>query len=139
MKTRLAVLACFTGLLFFNCSELDENEKIVKPRFHTQADEGIWVGQSDTHIPEITFIGRNEIDVLVPLKPVKNPIHYIEVIVLMDGTKEIASQKFSFSFEQARAHFILPDPVKGNYKVIAKCNMHDMWMAPVILPARGGR
>ncbi|MBN2160457.1 MAG: hypothetical protein JW807_13770 [Spirochaetes bacterium] len=123
--------------LFVSCSEIDQNEKIVKPRFHTQTNEGIWVDKANTHVPVITFTARNEIDVLVPLKPVKNPIHYIEVIVLMDGTKEIASQKFNFSYEPARAHFVLPDVEKGNYKVVAKCNMHDMWMAPVVIPGRG--
>jgi desulfoferrodoxin (superoxide reductase-like protein) len=125
------------SFFLYRCGDLNENEKIVKPRFHTQSDEGIWFGKSDTHVPAITFTAKNEIDVLVPLKPIKNPIHYIEVIVLMDGNKEIASQKIPFSYEQARAHFILPNLEKGNYTVIAKCNMHDMWTAPVVLPVRG--
>jgi desulfoferrodoxin (superoxide reductase-like protein) len=132
----LFILVSTLSLLVLSCSEIDESEKIEKPRFHTRSDEGIWIGKSDTHMPVITFTARNEIDVLVPLKPVKNPIHYIEVIVLMDGNKEIASEKIPFSYEQARAHFTLPDLIKGNYKVIAKCNMHDMWMAPVVLPSR---
>jgi desulfoferrodoxin (superoxide reductase-like protein) len=131
------ILVSVLSISLLQCSEIDESEKIEKPRFHTRTDEGIWFGRSDTHLPIITFTARNEIDVLVPLKPVKNPIHYIEVIVLMDGNREIASEKIPFSYEQARAHFTLPDLVKGNYKVIAKCNMHDMWMAFVIIPGRG--
>jgi desulfoferrodoxin (superoxide reductase-like protein) len=137
-KSLLPVTLLFLLSLFlFRCGDLDQNEKIVVPKFHTASDEGLWINQSNTHVPVITFDGKDEINVVVPIKPTKRPIHYIEAIVLMDGNKEIDSNKFSFSYDEPRAHFKLPDPIKGNYKVIVKCNLHDMWMAPVVLPERG--
>jgi desulfoferrodoxin (superoxide reductase-like protein) len=138
MKKLSPVIFIFLMSLFlYHCGDLDQNEKIVVPKFHTASDEGLWINKSDTHVPVIAFNGKDEIDVAVRLKPTKKPIHYIEAIVLMDGDKEIASKKFSFSYDEPGAHFKLPDPVKGNYKVIVKCNLHDMWMAPVVLPERG--
>lgn len=125
------------SIFLYRCGDIDQNEKIVVPKFHTESDEGLWINKSPTHVPVITFTAKDEIDVAVRLKQTKKPIHYIEAIVLMDGGKEIASKKFSFSYDEPRAHFKLPDPVKGNYKVVVKCNLHDMWMAPVVLPERG--
>src|SRR3990172_7405119 len=132
-----AALLFFLSLFQYGCGDLDQNEKIVVPKFHTASDEGLWINQSNTHVPVITFDGKGEIDVVVPIKPTKRPIHYIEAIALMDGNREIDSKKISFSYDEPRAHFKLPDPIKGNYKVIIKCNLHDMWMAPVVLPVRG--
>ena len=137
-KILLPVAIIFLLSLFlYRCGDLDQSEKIAVPKFHTESDEGLWINKSATHVPVITFNGKDEIDVTVRLKPTKKPIHYIEAIVLMDGNKEVASKKISFSYDEPRAHFKLPDPVKGNYKVIVKCNLHDMWMAPVVLPERG--
>jgi desulfoferrodoxin (superoxide reductase-like protein) len=131
-------IATFLLSIFnLSCGDIDEKEKIVSPRFHTTSDEGLWRDQSGTHVPVITFTANNEIDVHVPLKPTKKPFHYIEVIALMDGNKEVASKKITFNFDEPHAHFKLPDLEKGNYKVVVKCNLHDMWMAPVVLPAKG--
>jgi desulfoferrodoxin (superoxide reductase-like protein) len=139
-KLLLPVIFMFLPSLFlYRCGDLDQNEKIVIPKFHTASDEGLWINQSGTHVPIITFSGKDEIDVVVQMRPTKRPIHYIEAIVLMDGNKEIASKKISFSYDEPRAHFKLPDLEKGNYKIIIKCNLHDMWMAPVVLPVKAGK
>lgn len=119
------------------CGDLDENAKIPIPKFHTASDEGLWRNQSGTHVPVIEFVSKNEIDVRLSLKPTKKPYHYIEAIALMDGEKQIDVKKFSFNLNEPRARFTLPDPVKGNYRVLVKCNLHDMWIAPVVLPDRG--
>ena len=134
-KTALPLLLSLSLLPFLpRCGDIDGNEKITIPKFHTPSDEGLWKDQSGAHVPEITFVSKNQIDVRVPMKPTKKPYHYIEAIALMDGEKQIAVKKFSFNLDEPRARFTLPDPVKGNYRIIVKCNLHDMWMAPVELP-----
>jgi desulfoferrodoxin (superoxide reductase-like protein) len=126
----------FMGLFIAQCGNIDENEKIAIPKYHSQSDEGIWIDKASSHVPVVTFSGRNEINVVVPLKPSSKPLHYIEAIVLMDGDREIDSKKFSFTFDEPEAHFTLPNVDKGNYRVVVKCNIHDMWVAPVIIPGR---
>ncbi|OHD64895.1 MAG: hypothetical protein A2176_04645 [Spirochaetes bacterium RBG_13_51_14] len=132
-------LVSVLSVFLYSCGDIDENEKIVTPKFHTESNEGLWVNESITHVPIVTFTAKNEIDVRVPLKPTKKPIHYIEAIALMDGNREIAVRKIPFSFDEPWAHFRLPDIEKGNYKVVAKCNLHDMWMAPVVIPSRSDK
>ena len=138
MKRQITIyiFIAFTGLFAAQCGEINENEKIAVPKYHTQSDEGIWIDKSSSHIPIITFSGKNEINVAVPMKPSNRPLHYIEAIVLMDGEREVDSKQISFSLDEPRAHFTLPDVEKGNYRVVVKCNIHDMWMAPVIIPGR---
>ncbi len=134
MKTAVFPLIFLSIMLslLLRCGDLDENARIPIPKFHTASDEGLWKNQSGTHVPLITFVSKNQIDVRVPMKPTKNPYHYIEAIALKDGDRQIAVKKFSFNLDEPRARFTLPDPVKGNYRVIVKCNLHDMWMAPVV-------
>jgi desulfoferrodoxin (superoxide reductase-like protein) len=132
--TTICVFFALAGLFLAHCGEMNDNEKIVVPKFHTQSDEGMWIDKSSSHVPMITFSGKNEINVVVPMKPSNRPLHYVEAIVLMDGDREIDSKKISFTFDEPQAHFTLPDVEKGNYRVVVKCNLHDMWMAPVVIP-----
>ncbi len=130
----LLALAVIAGLFTAACGDMDMKERKAVPKYHTEAEPGLWSDEVDTHVPIITYEGRNVILVRVPMKPGQTPRHYIEAIALLDGSKEIAIQRFSFTLNEARARFTLPDPVKGNYRVVAKCNLHDMWMAPVNPP-----
>ncbi len=136
MKNHLALLFVVgfcSGIFFFQCGYFDENEVIERPRFYTRDNEGVWVGKADSHLPVVTFAGKDTINVVVPLSPSRQPIHYIEVIMLMDGDRQVANKTFPFTFEEARATFKLPKPDKGTYRVVAKCNIHDVWMTPVVI------
>jgi desulfoferrodoxin (superoxide reductase-like protein) len=133
------VMISIMSIFLYRCGDMNENEKIKVPRFHTASDEGLWVDKAPTHVPVITFTDRDEIDVRVPMKPTKTPFHYIEAIVLMDGDKEVEAKHLTFSFDEPYAHFKLPDIEKGNYKVVVKCNTHDMWMTQVAIPSRMGK
>ncbi|HNW30564.1 MAG TPA: desulfoferrodoxin family protein [Spirochaetota bacterium] len=132
----ITVFLAVLGLFILQCSNIDENEKISIPKYHSESNEGIWIDKASSHVPIVTFSGKDHVSVVVPMKPSKRPLHYIEAIVLMDGDREIDSKKFSFTFDEPQANFILPDVKKGNYRVVVKCNIHDMWMAPVIIPGR---
>ncbi len=130
----LFIPAIILGLTFVACGDMDMKERKAVPKYHTEAEPGLWSDEIDTHVPVVTHVERNVILVRVPLKPSQTPRHYIEAIALLDGSKEIAIQRFRFTLNEARARFTLPDPEKGNYRVVAKCNLHDMWMAPVNPP-----
>jgi len=105
-------------------------EKII---YHSEKSPGIWVNQKDNHIPVIErdSFYKNKIKVTIPFKGTKKPRHYIEVILLKQGKKEIKVKKISFSYHQATATFILPNPKAKDYSIVAKCNIHGMWEAMV--------
>ncbi len=138
-KVSLIAMAIVISITQVACGDLDETEKIQVPKYHTESEPGQWIMEIDTHVPIVSYEGDDAIVVRVPIKPSMTPKHYIEAIVLLDGRREIASKKFSFTFEEPRARFVLPDPSRGNYRVVAKCNLHDMWIAPVNLPKREKR
>lgn len=135
----LLITAMIAGLAFGACGDMDMKERKSVPKYHTESEPGLWEGEVDTHVPIVTYEGRNVVHVHVPLKPSQTPRHYIEAIALLDGSKEIAITRFSFTFNEARARFTLPDPEKGSYRVVAKCNLHDMWIAPVNPPGEKKR
>lgn len=125
------------------CGEMSNNEGVdegdisnnlsKEPKYYTSGNEGRWESQADSHTPIITFNNndKNTIEVCIPFLPRKNPRHFIEVIALMQGEKQIASKKIPFSLSRAKATFTLPDPDRADYWIVAKCNLHDMWKAPV--------
>jgi len=112
------------------CGDSPVSDK--QPKYYTADENHRWSNIVDDHMPEIEFINddKTRIKVEVPLKPTQNPRHYIQVIALMEGEKEIASKKFNFSYNQAKAEFDLPDAEKS-YWILVKCNKHDMWKAEV--------
>lgn len=132
MYAGISVVVFSAGVFLPACSDINEHEKIERPRFHTRDNEGVWVNKSDTHLARVNFIKKDTIEVTVPLKPTRQPLHYIEVIMLMDGEKQIDNKTFPFTLEEAHATFKLPKPEKGTYRVLAKCNLHDVWMTPVV-------
>ena len=121
MKQAGCTLVLIVIVALAGCGDIDESEKITVPKYHTASDEGLWAGQSATHVPVVTFTGPDTILVRVPLNPSRKPRHYIEAIVLLDGEREIAAKRFDFNLDEARAEFTLPDPAKGTYRVVAKC------------------
>lgn len=127
----LFALNCDNVSEFFESKEKDYP---AKPVFYSADDEGPWEDKSGEHVPYISLYdkSKNTITVAVPLVPVKNPKHYIEFIALMKDNKEIDVKRFDFTFNKAVAEFKLPDRNFGEYRVVAKCNLHDMWDAPII-------
>jgi desulfoferrodoxin (superoxide reductase-like protein) len=131
---KIYIFLIFFFIIQVKCELVEKNKEMVKPvKFHTPENEGLWPGKSDNHTPRVTFV-KNEpktINVRIPLKPKKNPRHYIEVIVLMHGNRQIEAKKNSFSFYEATAKFKLPSTLnnqnKYNFWVFAKCNIHGMW------------
>jgi len=137
MKRKIQKILCLilAGFFTFSCSEeeSDKGNKIIPPKFHSVEDEGYWKGKSDTHVPKIISISSNkdEIEVTVPLQPTLSPRHYIEVIVLVKGKKQVSAKKFKPSFKKATAKFKINDSSPDDYWIVAKCNLHDMWRVKI--------
>ncbi len=138
-KIRLFILISFAFTLFqfttckddFKFYDEEEPEKRIEQKFYSKGNEGKWPGKSDKHSPVIKFISDDTIKVTIPLRPTLKPRHYIEVIGLMKGDKEIAAKKLSLSRSPAEVEFKLPDPDATDYSIFSKCNIHGMWIAPV--------
>lgn len=121
--------------LVLACSEIPEQESLPgnQPRFHTAASEGIWEDMGPAHLPQIAHVADKPgtIEVSIPLTPTTKPRHYIEAIVLMQGTREIAVRRPNPAAGPPSVEFQLPDPYARNYTVVVKCSIHDMWRAEV--------
>ena len=140
MKIIMILIFSLVILIAFHACKIEDTAidsgKVVSPKYHTSSNEGKWKDKSDTHVPLIKFISRDTIEVTVPLKPTRKPRHFIEVIALMQGKRtQVAVKKFTFSFNQAKAVFRLPDPDSKDYWILSKCNVHDMWKKNII-PAK---
>ena len=111
----------------------NKKEYPAQPVFYSEENEGPWKDKSVDHTPVIQSYDRSTMTlrVMVPMRPSKSPRHYIEFIALLKGTKEIRIKRFDFSLSQATAEFQLPDGNPGDYRIVTKCNLHDMWDAPV--------
>lgn len=102
-----------------------------EPKYHTQTNPGSWEKKMEEHKIKISYVGSDKIRVDVPLQSTLRPPHFIEAILLQDDKeKEIKAKIFEPSYTAADAEFKLPDSTK-KYYIVIKCNLHDMWMAPV--------
>ncbi len=138
MKYLFIVFSLFGALFVANgCSSGSESgnqNKIEEIKFHTQSQEGRWKGKAEDHTPVIKKLTEETFEVTVPLKKEGNQRHYIEVIVFMEGKRiQLAEKKFTPLDQNFRAVFSYPKNPKPNtdYYVVAKCNLHQMWLAPV--------
>lgn len=125
--------AVATGLISWGCGNPPKGDgpTVPPPKYHTQGNSGAWESKKAEHEIRIRRISQGKIEVTIPLQSTMQPPHYIEVIALQDDKeKEIAAQNFKPSYIPATATFELPDSTR-QYYVIAKCNMHDMWIGPV--------
>ena len=101
------------------------------PKYHTANQEGHWQNQSPEHLPRISFKNDYAIEVTVPLEQTWKPRHYIEVIALIDEKeREIEVKTFQPNIDKIKTEFKIPMG-DGSYRVLVKCNLHDMWIAPV--------
>lgn len=116
------------------CSEASQTGEVVRPvepKYHTQTNPGSWEKKAKEHEIQIRYKTNHSIEVKIPLASTLRPPHYIEVIALHDDNeKEIAVKKFSPSYVEASAVFEIPN-TDEQYYIVAKCNLHDMWMAPI--------
>ena len=119
----------FLAALFSGCT--DTPGGVTPPKFHTEEDAGIWTDRIEDHLPMVTRLDGNRIEVRVTFSPTLNPLHYVETILLMKGENTVVvKKKFKPSVSIPVAVFTLPDPDE-KYWVISKCNLHDMWRAEV--------
>ncbi|MFC1668826.1 desulfoferrodoxin family protein [Spirochaetota bacterium] len=135
IKTNFSII--LTSILLFqifSCQPAKEDKikKKIKPtKFYNARNPGKWKNNSYEHIPQVTVKTdkiNKIINVTVPLEGRMSPIHYIEVIVLLDhNRKELQKKTFPSGNKKAEAVFKLPKNYSSFVYVVAKCNLHDMW------------
>jgi desulfoferrodoxin (superoxide reductase-like protein) len=103
--------------------------------FLSLENPGPWKEQPSiplTHIPQYT-VSKNDtakiISVTVPLNVDRR--HYIEAIILLDGSFKELRKKNLDRGETPAAVFNLPLDFKDKVYIMIKCSQHDMWIAPV--------
>ena len=137
--TLMAILLTLLFLLSCNRSGSDQPEFDPKGKpvihFNTVADPGHWEAQASDHEPEIRLVDEDDgavMYVTVPFTKTRNPNHYLEVVLLLDANKkEIAKKEFERGSGREGARFVLPEGGTSGLSVVAKCNLHDMWIKPV--------
>lgn len=117
------------------CSQ-GENDGRTPRDEYTAEEPGEWVAFSESHAPRVTLV-RDLVRVEVPLKKIDRS-HYIEKIGIMDayGRDVVPARPFpreASDRRTVRADFEIAD-LRGDhedYKIYAKCNLHDLWTAPL--------
>ena len=121
--------------LLFACG--DGSQAPLTPRAQYSAeDPGEWSAQAAAHAPLVELRGAN-LHVRVPLRGA-GPEHYIEKIGILDetGRDAVAPQLLGRDLRaSANIEALLPRPERsGNYRVYARCNLHDLWIAELKIP-----
>lgn len=138
MKKILILLLCI--FIYSSCDKLDTevqetNYKPVTPKAeYTKEKPGEWKGMEKEHLPVIRITSGDKINVIISVPLVnKDGKHYIETIGVMDESKKvIASKNFTRNTRYYQTGFYIPSNLLGkNLKVYVKCNLHDLWTAPL--------
>ncbi len=135
-KTSTVLLLCYTAFIFTGCKDdfkPQHKGPIIPKEVYTKDAPGNWEDIADEHTPKVVIFddGRKQnVKITVVLKkPGKN--HYIEKIAIIDESKkELKAKVFSRHLKYFEALFSL-QPIPKNAKVYAKCNLHDLWIAPL--------
>lgn len=129
-----AIISCGEGNKPFMDKIPEQKNAIMPQKEYTEKNPGNWKGLEDEHLPKIQiFTGRKQnIVITVPVKNASQK-HYIEKIAIIDKSgKELAAKVFSRHKKYFEAIFsIHPLPKRGTAKIYIKCNLHDVWTAPL--------
>ncbi len=133
-----AAIFAIAGLLVFTvtrCSPGGDEGRTPRAEY-TAEDPGEWAAFSESHAPRIQIV-RDVLRVDVPLQKIDRS-HYIEKIGVMDAQGRDVVPAVAFPREASEkstvsANLALSE-LRGDlsaYKVYAKCNLHDLWTAPL--------
>lgn len=127
----LAALTMSVG--FLACG--DGSQAPLTPRAEYSAeDPGEWSAEAATHAP-IAELRESGVYVRVLLRGA-GPEHYIEKIGILDEAgRDAVPPRLLNSEPPTNIEALLPRPERsGRYRVYARCNLHDLWVAELILP-----
>ncbi|PJZ69587.1 hypothetical protein CH373_08725 [Leptospira perolatii] len=122
-----------------NFNESDTKPKTPKAEYTAQ-DPGEWEGMESSHAPLFTVEklegGKTKITVTVKENSLYNASHYIERIGIFNKDKiDIVGKSFqkpAHGLPSTRAELVVKDLSNDPHlKVYLKCNLHDLWTAPL--------
>ena len=99
---------------------------------YTRENYREWENFAESHTPQIKKINHNTYEVLTGV--MNQPGHYVEKIGIMDSLKKdiIVKDVSQIASGPVKVRFNLIEPLKKNdYKAYVKCNLHDLWVAPL--------
>ncbi|MES0489415.1 MAG: desulfoferrodoxin family protein [Leptospirales bacterium] len=104
-------------------------------QYFSENNKGKWKDLSDGHTPTVNITkGTKSISIVVQPPFVSKPEHYIELIMLTDyALQEIDKISFKRGATTKKNSFTLPTKSKGEYYIIQKCNLHDMWYKKILI------
>lgn len=125
-----------------SCGFDDGSREAITPQDeYTREEPGMWAGKEETHLPLVTVEretgGIVKVKIRIHSSQGFNREHYIEKIGIFDELKqdiavlELEPQDRHVN-EPIQAEFTLED-IQENPKIKAfvKCNIHDLWTAPL--------
>ncbi len=146
MRIIISIVCAFSFMLFFitGCSSDEQeqekaitritNEEILQ-KFNTKSEPGRWKNLNQSHIPIYSINKTKKETRITESSPFENTTdHYVEIMVLLDtGFKELKKQSFTRHEINPSAQFVLPPDTKGEFYLVLKCNLHDMWLEHIII------
>jgi len=140
---------CFYGVfllsIFEGCSSDDDAKaKLQIPpheaklqSYYSASNRGKWSDLDLEHDPAVNVSKTpKQVNISVTAPFTSRPDHYTEMILLTDySLKEIEKHSYKKTDqEQIKTTFSLPKGAHGEYYVMLKCNLHDMWYKKIVIP-----
>ena len=126
-----------SGLAY--CDDVGDGNPRTPRAEYTAEEPGEWLAFRDTHAPRLQ-IQRDILKIEVPLTRITTD-HYIEKIGVMDELGRDVLEPRAYAREDnsaaaVEAQFSIAGlrSERGKLRVYAKCNLHDLWTAPLELP-----
>lgn len=137
-KLVIYIMLMTPGILLLTLCNKEEPLKVYKTPMpeYTAKNSRELSDISKEHIPKIEINpGKSTENVLVYVK-LDNPSerHYIEVIGIMDMQGKDIVEPVRFNRVRAVSYYgrFTVESLTEDYKVYAKCNLHNLWTAPLV-------
>ena len=140
-RSGFAAFILISAVLLITCGKSKKDEEEQKRKVpqaeYTKEEPGEWREIKPEHVPNIEIIKNASEDNIIVTVALKNigGTHYIERIGVMDGDKrDVAGVSFTRNAQGYRAVMtVYPIPKEIPLTVYAKCNLHDLWTAPLLV------
>ena len=149
-KHHFKLIYFFSVLVFislsFQCTNEESGnqtppEKVVPvtPKAeYTDEEAGEWEEIKSNHLPKIKIDNKSKKDnIEIHVEGIFSEQHYIERIGIMDENKQDLAGKSLKKNEKPEVTLSLdPIPENPKVKVYVKCNLHDLWTRPLVVPKK---
>ena len=112
----------------------DTEYKLPDNILYTELHPGRWAAKAKTHLPDIRIQKQDGVTQLfIAIHHPMSDEHYIVKHTVVDSAGEVVGEKTFTPKDKPESTFIAPSGYKGVLTVLSFCNLHDLWMATVVL------